>query len=193
MLSGQDRLRRSERLQRHYAPDAEGGPRRRCAPTGCAALLLDLRGNPGGGLDVCVEIAGYFIGEGPVVYIQERGLPREVRNAPKGSKRFDLPLVVLVDNGQRQRLRDPLRRPPGLQGRHAARGDHLRQGLVQTVFPLRDGSALTLTTAKYLTAKVRDIDPRGVTPDVVVEQTKGEDPITRSATRTFRPRPRSSC
>ncbi len=144
---------------------------------GMKALLLDLRNNPGGGLDVCVEAAGKFIGEGPVVYIQERGRPREVRNSPRGSTRFNLPLVVLVNNGSASASEI-------LTG--AIQDDHVGKvvgvttfgkGLVQTVFPLRDGSALTLTTARYLTAKLRDIDHKGITPDVVVEQPKSEEPI----------------
>jgi carboxyl-terminal processing protease len=49
------------------------------------------------------------------------------------------------------------------------------KGLVQTVFPLRDGSALALTTARYLTPKLRDIDHKGIAPDIAVEQTKTLD------------------
>jgi carboxyl-terminal processing protease len=144
---------------------------------GMRSLLLDLRNNPGGGLDVCVQVAGDFIGEGPVVYIQERGKPRDVRTAPKGSKRFGLPLVVLVNNGSASASEI-------LSG--AIQDDKVGtllgvttfgKGLVQTVFPLRDGSALTLTTARYLTAKMRDIDHKGITPDIVVEQPKSDDPI----------------
>jgi carboxyl-terminal processing protease len=40
------------------------------------------------------------------------------------------------------------------------------------VFPLRDGSALALTTARYLTPKLRDIDRKGISPDITIEQAK---------------------
>ncbi len=144
---------------------------------GMRALLLDLRNNPGGGLEVCIDIAGNFIGEGPVVYIQERNKPREERDTAKGSTRFELPMVTLVNAGSASASEI-------LSG--ALQDDKVGtimgttsygKGLVQTVFPLRDGSALTLTTARYLTAKLRDIDHKGITPDVVVEQPKSDEPI----------------
>jgi len=144
---------------------------------GMRSLLLDLRNNPGGGLDVCIDVASDFIGEGPVVYIQERGRGREAREARKGSARFDLPLVVLVNSGSASASEilagaiqdDKVGKILGVTT--------FGKGLVQTVFPLRDGSALTLTTARYLTAKMRDIDHKGIVPDIVVEQPKSDDPI----------------
>lgn len=145
---------------------------------GMRALLLDLRGNPGGGLDVCVEVASCFTGEGPVVYIQERGRPREVRNASRGSKRFDLPLVVLVDKGSASASEILSGAIQDYQVGKLLGETTFGKGMVQTVFPLRDGSALTLTTAKYLTAKQRDIDHKGITPDIEVKQPQSEDPIT---------------
>jgi carboxyl-terminal processing protease len=145
---------------------------------GMRALLLDLRGNPGGGLDVCVDVASNFTGEGPIVYIQERGGPREVRNASKGSKRFELPLIVLVDKGSASASEILSGAIQDYQVGKLLGTTTFGKGMVQTVFPLRDGSALTLTTAKYLTAKMRDIDHKGISPDIAVEQTKSEDPIT---------------
>ena len=144
---------------------------------GMRGLLLDLRNNPGGGLEVCVEAASQLVGENPIVYIQERGAPREVRTAVKGSKRFDLPLVVLVNNGSASASEILAGAIQDYKVGKLLGVTTFGKGMVQTVFPLRDGSALTLTTAKYLTAKMRDIDKKGITPDVVVEQTKSDDPI----------------
>jgi carboxyl-terminal processing protease len=141
---------------------------------GIRGLLLDLRDNPGGGLEVCIDVAGQFVGWGPVVFIEERGGPRQPRQAAQRAHRFDLPLVVLVNNGSASAAEI-------LAG--AIQDDGIGQlvgvttfgkGLVQTVFPLRDGSALALTTARYLTPKLRDIDRKGITPDVVAEQPKPE-------------------
>jgi carboxyl-terminal processing protease len=44
------------------------------------------------------------------------------------------------------------------------------KGSVQTIIPLSDGSGLRLTTAKYYTPKGREINGKGVTPDIVVEE-----------------------
>jgi carboxyl-terminal processing protease len=144
---------------------------------GLRGLLLDLRNNPGGGLDVCVEAASQFVGEGPIVYIEERGVPREVRGGVKGSKRFDLPLVVLVNNGSASASEILCGAIQDYKVGKLLGVTTFGKGMVQTVFPLRDGSGLTLTTARYLTAKMRDIDKKGISPDIVVEQTKSEDPI----------------
>ena len=47
------------------------------------------------------------------------------------------------------------------------------KGVVQTIFPLPDGSAVKITTARYLTPRNRDINHLGITPDVVVAEEKG--------------------
>ena len=51
------------------------------------------------------------------------------------------------------------------------------KGLVQTVIPLSDGSAIALTTARYLTPELRDIDGEGISPDVEVEQPPSKEYI----------------
>jgi carboxyl-terminal processing protease len=144
---------------------------------GMRGLLLDLRNNPGGGLDVCVDVTGAFIGCGPTVYIEERGRPRAARNAPKTAVRFDLPLVVLVNNGSAS-ASEILAGAIQDSGVGKIVGvTTFGKGLVQTVFPLPDGSALTLTTARYLTPKLRDINQKGIEPDVKVEQPKMKDDL----------------
>lgn len=144
---------------------------------GMKALLLDLRGNAGGELDACVATASQFVGSGPVVYIEERGKPRKARNAVSGNHRISVPLVVLIDKGSASAAEI-------LAG--AIQDDKLGilmgtstfgKGLVQTVYPLRDGSALVLTTARYLTPSLRDIDKKGIEPDVVVEQPESKEII----------------
>jgi carboxyl-terminal processing protease len=142
---------------------------------GMRGLLLDLRNNPGGGLDVCVDVTGSFIGSGPAVYIEERGRPRAPRSTPRSSARFDLPLVVLVNGGSAS-ASEILAGAIQDSGVGKIVGvTTFGKGLVQTVFPLPDGSALTLTTARYLTPKLRDINQKGIEPDVRVEQPKTGD------------------
>jgi carboxyl-terminal processing protease len=143
---------------------------------GLRGLVLDLRDNPGGGLDVCVDVASHFVGEKPVVYIQERGQPREVRTGTKGAKPLDLPLVVLINGGSASASEILAGAIQDYKVGTLVGATSFGKGLVQTVYPLRDGSALTLTTARYLTAKLRDIDHKGVVPDVAVEQPKNDEP-----------------
>ena len=95
---------------------------------GMHGLLLDLRDNPGGGLDVCIDVAGNFIGSSPAVYIEERGAKPGARTPMGGATRLGMPLVVLVNNGSAQRFGDRLWSHPGQQGRRTRRRYHLRQG-----------------------------------------------------------------
>jgi carboxyl-terminal processing protease len=143
---------------------------------GMRALLLDLRKNAGGELDSCVETASEFIGEGPVVYIQERGESRKARNAAGGNKRIDIPTAVLIDEGSASAAEilagaiqdDKLGTLVGV--------NTFGKGLVQTVFPLEGGGALALTTARYLTPKLRDIERKGISPDIEVKEPSSPTP-----------------
>jgi carboxyl-terminal processing protease len=149
--------------------------------SGMRALLLDLRNNTGGELDSCIQTASQFIGQGPVVYIQERGEERKPRNAANGSKRLDLPAVVLINEGSASAAEilagaiqdDKLATLMGVKT--------FGKGLVQTVFPLEGGGALALTTARYLTPKLRDIDRKGISPDIEVKQPESSAAAGRPA------------
>jgi carboxyl-terminal processing protease len=134
-------------------------------------LVLDLRGNPGGLLQVAVDIGSRFIESGPVVIIQERGgqkNPLYVEEDKHNHKRY--PLVVLVDKSSASAseivcgaIKD--------DGVGTLVGTTtFGKGRVQTIMPLQDGSAVAITTAKYLTPKGTDIHKKGIEPDFVVEQ-----------------------
>jgi carboxyl-terminal processing protease len=137
---------------------------------GMRGLLLDLRNNAGGGLESCVRTASHFIGSGPVVYIQERGGPREPRNAVDGGRPFALPLVVLTNMGTASATEILAGAIQDADLGTIVGGKTFGKGLVQTVIPLREGSALVLTTARYFTPDLRDIERKGITPDIEVEQ-----------------------
>ena len=139
-----------------------------------SALILDLRNNPGGLLDVAVEVTSNFIPKGKlVVYTKSR---KEKQNLEFFSNSeqpiLDLPMVVLINEGSAS----------GSEIVAAALQDYKRaiiigmksfgKGSVQTVIPLSDGSALKLTTSKYFTPKNQEIHGKGVMPDIVVENEK---------------------
>jgi carboxyl-terminal processing protease len=134
-------------------------------------LIVDLRQNPGGLLQVAVEIGSRFIESGPIVIIQERGgrkSPLNVDGSKHNHKRY--PLVLLVDKYSASAseivaaaIQDD--KAGTLVGTHT-----FGKARVQTVSTLNDGSAIAITTAKYLTPNGTDINKVGVKPDVVVEQ-----------------------
>ena len=119
-------------------------------------LVLDLRGNPGGLLNTAVEVADHFLPKGAVVVSQwGRSSPKKVYTAYNGNHGRDYPMVVLVDRMSAS----------AAEIVSGALQDHDRalilgevtfgKGLVQTVFPLPDHTALALTTAHFYTPSGR--------------------------------------
>ncbi len=138
------------------------------------ALIIDLRNNPGGLLDVAVKVTGKFIPSNKmIVYTKGRRKEQnfeffsESRNAIT-----ELPLVVLINEGSAS----------GSEIVAGALQDYKRaiiigkksfgKGSVQTVIPLSEGAALRLTTSRYFTPSGKIIHGKGVTPDILVEAGK---------------------
>ena len=138
---------------------------------GMDSLILDLRNDPGGLLNVAAEVAGKFLPAGEmIVYTKGRNGKQEMEFRVKEKKtRTDYPMVVLVDQGSASASEIVA----------GALQDHKRavlvgmktfgKGSVQTVIPLSDGSAMRLTTSKYYTPNGRSIHGKGIMPDIVVE------------------------
>jgi len=134
-------------------------------------IVLDLRGNPGGYLDVAQNIAGYFMQTGSVVAIEDFGQGRE-QNIYETQGNYILekyPLSVLIDQGSASAseilagsLRD--NRQIQLVGQKS-----FGKGSVQEVINLKGGSFLKVTVAKWLTPKGVSISEVGLEPDVKVE------------------------
>lgn len=134
---------------------------------GARAFILDLRGNPGGGLDEAIDLAGAFLDGGPVVSIRERGKP-EFSFEATPPRETTLPLVVLVDEGSASSS-EIVAAAIQDRGRGIVVGtETYGKGVVQTVFALSDGSAVKITTSSYFTPAGRTIAGRGVIPDVSI-------------------------
>jgi len=137
------------------------------------ALILDLRQNPGGLLNVAVGMCDLFVKEGVVVSVKGRHKEndKEYRARP-GDALEDVRMVVLIDDGSASAseivagcLRDHQR---GILLGSRTYG----KGSVQNIIPLGDGHALKLTTAKYYTPNDIPIeDHQGIEPDVPVPMT----------------------
>ena len=134
---------------------------------GMRALVLDLRGNGGGYGDEAKKIASEFIASGPIFTTRERGGATTVERAA-GGVAFDGTLAVLVD-GDTASASEIV--AGALQDTHRAviiGTKTFGKGVVQSIFPLPDGAAMKVTTARYMTPNGRDIDRIGLVPDIVV-------------------------
>jgi carboxyl-terminal processing protease len=134
-------------------------------------LVLDLRNNPGGLLNRCVEVVRQFVAEEPVVYVQERGQPmRPFRGEGSGAgHRFELPLVVLINKGSASGSEILAGAIQDAKVGRLVGATTYGKGSVQTILPLRDGAAIALTTSKWYTLARRDISRKGIAPDVAVD------------------------
>lgn len=136
-------------------------------------IILDLRNNPGGYLDVSQTIAGWFLENGQTVTIEDfgKGKDQNIYKAQGNSKLLNYPIVVLVNEGSASAseilagaLRD--NREVKLVGMKS-----FGKGSVQQVIDLKGGSFLKITIAKWLTPKGDSISEVGLTPDIKVEIT----------------------
>jgi carboxyl-terminal processing protease len=132
-------------------------------------MVLDLRSNPGGLLDSAVSVADEFLAEGLIV--SGTGRVRQAQfeqQAGAGGAFEQVPLVVLV-NGSSASAAEIVAGALQDHGRARIVGEKTYgKGSVQTVMPLGEGSAIKLTTSRYLTPSGRSINGTGIKPDVVV-------------------------
>ena len=135
-------------------------------------LVLDLRNNPGGLLTGAVGVSDVFLDDGAlIVYIKGRIEDSEMRySASTNDSLKGAPLVVLINRGSASASEIVA----------GAIQDHKRgtvlgatsfgKGFVQTILPLRDNTALKLTTARYYTPLGRSIQNEGIVPDILLKE-----------------------
>ncbi len=135
---------------------------------GMKGLVLDLRGNPGGTVESVTEIAEYLIPEGLVFYMQYPDGSRKDYSVD-GSNYIQLPIAVLVNNNSAS-ASEILASSIQESGAGTVIGTQTYgKGVVQTMYPLRDKTAVKLTVSEYFTRNGNSINGVGVTPDRVVE------------------------
>ncbi len=139
-------------------------------------LILDLRNDPGGLLDQAVKVSDRFVDSGIIVSVEGRKEDQKMKfYAHSQGTVPPYPLVVLINGGSAS----------GSEIVAGAIQDHGRgiilgtqsfgKGSVQTIYPMKDGSGLRLTTARYFTPSGRSIQAKGITPDIVVKPAKPEE------------------
>lgn len=140
---------------------------------GADSLILDLRNNPGGLLNVAIKTAEEFLQEGKVIVSTKGRHPEqntETKSRNKNSEFLEWPMIVLLNEGSAS----------GSEILAGALKDNKRaiilgtksfgKGSVQSVIPLPDGSGLRLTTSKYFTPSGKSIHGIGITPDIEIKK-----------------------
>lgn len=141
-------------------------------------IILDFRNNPGGLLNISVDVASIFIEKGKIVTTKERGKADVIFNA-RGNAYENIPLVVLINKGSASAseivagaIQD---RKRGMLVGEKTFG----KALIQSSYRLSDGSAMVLTVGEYFTPSGKNINKVGLTPDVTVEASKDETTDTQ--------------
>lgn len=134
------------------------------------AVIVDVRGNPGGYLDSAVYLAGEFFMNKPVIYKEDSNGKQVPFNTDRVGVFMDIPAVfVLVDQGSASAseilaaaLRDTI-------GAKIIGMKSFGKGTIQDAKEFSDGSGVHITIAKWLTPKKEWVHKVGITPDIVVE------------------------
>ncbi|UUO06927.1 S41 family peptidase [Blastopirellula sp. J2-11] len=138
---------------------------------GMQALVIDLRGNPGGLLTSSVEIADLFLDQGTIVSTRGRSAGEDFDYTAHQAGTWRMPLVVLIDANSAS-ASEIFAGAIHDNHRGTVVGERsYGKGSVQGIFPLGVANAgLRLTTAKFYSPSGQAISNRGVTPDVIVRQ-----------------------
>ena len=137
---------------------------------GIKGLVIDLRDNPGGLLDICVDIADDIIGKGTIVYTKDNSGDKEYYKSDE--KELDLPIAVLINGGSAS-ASEILTAALVDNDKAIAIGEtSFGKGLVQSVKQLKDGTGYKLTTAQYYTPNGDYINKKGITPEIKESDTE---------------------
>jgi carboxyl-terminal processing protease len=155
----------TKEIQRAYAELEKQNPK---------ALILDLRGNPGGLLGEAISVSSQFLPEGSLVAIEREKDGEKKFTAQGGGVALNIPMVVLINEGSASAseivagaLQD--------HGRAKLIGETTHgKGSVQNVHDLRDGSSVRVTIAHWYTPHGRLVHEKGLDPDIVVELTEDD-------------------
>jgi carboxyl-terminal processing protease len=143
----------------------------RLESAGAKAYVLDLRNNGGGYVNSALDISAHFINTDPLLIVEERG-EHSTRIDADGTAIASKPLTVLVNRytASASEIMSGALQDDGVGTLVGEKT--FGKGVMQTLSPLPDGAAIKITTAHYLTPKSRDINLKGIVPDMVVAENK---------------------
>ena len=136
-------------------------------------LILDLRGNPGGYLDKCVEIASNFIPEGEMITYTIDKYDNKQVSLSQGGEVIGMPLVVLVDRGSASASEVVTGALKDNNVATVVGTTTFGKGIVQQLVPFKESDgdigAIKVTTSKYYCPNGENIHGKGIEPDITVE------------------------
>lgn len=135
--------------------------------SGMNKMIIDLRNNPGGDLDVVCDIADLLLPKGIITYTEDKYGNRDTYNSDKNE--CNLPVCVLVNGGSASASEVLTGALKDYDKATVIGTKTFGKGIVQSVIPFTDGSGLSVTTAKYFTPNGKCIHDIGIEPDIKIE------------------------
>lgn len=136
---------------------------------GMEKLIIDLRDNPGGELYTVVSMADYILEDGGrILTVADKYGKEQVHQAEDGHS-LDIPIVVLVNGNSASASEVFTGALKDYEAATVVGTQTFGKGIVQSLIPLSDGSAVKLTTNHYYTPSGLDIHGTGIAPDVEIE------------------------
>ena len=135
---------------------------------GITGLVIDIRNNPGGVLNTVVDMLDYILPNGLIVYTETKSGKRQEYSGSDNHE-LNIPMAVLVNGNSASASEIFAGAMQDYDKAQIIGTQTFGKGIVQTIRPLTDGSAVKYTIAKYFTPKGQDIHGKGVTPDSIVE------------------------
>ena len=136
---------------------------------GANSIILDLRNNGGGMVDECTEIVDLFLDKDKIIMTTKDKNGNVQKSITKNKKIYEIPLVILV-NQNTASASEILTGALKDNNRAKVIGTKTYgKGVIQSVFNLSDGSGLKITTAEYFTPNGKEINKKGITPDIEVK------------------------
>ncbi|MFH1233783.1 MAG: S41 family peptidase [Patescibacteria group bacterium] len=133
-------------------------------------IILDLRNNPGGYLEMALDVASRWLESGDLILVERRANNIEVRRVANDHNYYNkIPLVILVNKGSASASEIVA----GALKDHGAAtivgGKTFGKGVVQEIVPLSDGNVIKLTVSEWLTPNGDHINGIGITADVLID------------------------
>jgi len=141
---------------------------------GATGIILDLRSNPGGPVDTVVDIASHFVDRGVVLYIVDNAGHETSYPVKSTAVKTTLPVVLLTDNFSASGSEVLSGFFQDMKRGVIAGTQTFGKGSADQWYQLSDGSAIYLTTSRWLTPNRRLIEGKGITPDFKLDL-KGDD------------------
>ncbi len=135
---------------------------------GMKSLIVDVRYNPGGMVTSVVQILDDILPEGLLVYIEDKYGNRQEYNSDADTY-LDCPIAVLMNENSASAAEIFAGAIKDYDYGTLIGTTTFGKGIVQTIFPLEDGDAVKITTAKYFTPKGNYIHGVGIDPDIELE------------------------